>query len=130
MLHDPRGTSWGKNSLLFVKFRPNVRAPTETEYEGDAKHYLGQKHRARVGAVELPPRALSSWEKLGNVKQIFYTRVGTKAPGRFQHPFGVRTMLMLWRKGKSPVLYRYGSSAMRLELGSSAILDDRGIVFP
>ena len=70
MLHDPKGTSWGKNSLLFVAFRKNVRAPTEKEYEGDAKHYLGKNHRPKIGSVEGPARALSRREKIVNVLEI------------------------------------------------------------
>jgi hypothetical protein len=129
MLHDPKGTSWGKCSLLFVRMRMNTRQPTEREIEGEAKHYLGKAHRYGVGSVELPPRALAGWEKLGAVDEIFYDRPGTKAPGLYKHPFGKRTALMLFRQGKKPLLYRRGS-AMRLELGGSCLLDDRGVVFP
>jgi hypothetical protein len=129
MLHDPAGTKWGKCSLLFVSFRKNVRKPTEKELAGAPKDYLGREHSARVGTVELPPRALASWEKVGHVKEIMYVRHGTKARGGFYHPFGVRTALMLFRKGRHPILYKRGS-AMRLELGGDCIADDRGIVYP
>jgi hypothetical protein len=129
MLHDPKGTKWGKCSLLFAGFTPGEREPTDAEAEGEPRYYLGKQHKMMVGRVELPPRALSSWEKIGRVKQIFYTRLGSKAPGYYKHPFGVRTALMLWRKGKMPVLYKRGS-CMRLELGADCLLDDRGIVFP
>jgi hypothetical protein len=129
MLHDPQGTAWGKCSLLFVSFRPGGPKLDEDKVPDDARHYLGKNHEPRVGHVDLPPRGLSSWEKVGRVTSIFYERTGTKARGLFRHPFGVRTALMLWRKGTLPTLYKR-DGAMRLELGPSCIVDDRGIVFP
>jgi hypothetical protein len=131
MLHDPSGRLWGKCALLFVSFKHGGRRATPEEYAGAPREYLGREYEkiAKVGTVEIPPRALSSWECLGRVKQIFYNRIGTKAPGLFQHPFGERSAQMLFRKGSLPTLYRL-DKAMRLELHGGCVIDDRGIVWP
>src|SRR5271165_924491 len=129
MLHDPTGRAWGANSALFVRLGKASRPATEREEKGTPEEYLGRNYRARVSTVTLPPRALSSWERIGRVTMIWYQRTGSKARGYFKHPFGVRSALSLWQAGKLPTLYRRGD-AMRLELGAGSRWDDRGIVFP
>lgn len=131
MIHDPSGRAWGKCSLLFMRFRHGGRNVTPAEYAGAPREYLGREYerRARVAPIELPPRGLAGWETLGRIKQIYYNRIGTRAPGKFQHPFGERSAQMLFRKGSLPTLYR-GYQSMRLELHGGCIVDDRGIVWP
>lgn len=131
MLHDPSGKEWGKCSVLFLKVRADhARPATDDEMSGAPRDYLGREHRGRVVEdVELPPRSLFSWTRVGSVDLIKYSRQGTKGPGRWHHPFGVRSASTLYRKGKLPVLYKRGD-AMRLELGAGCHLDDRGYVYP
>jgi hypothetical protein len=128
VLHDPAGTKWGKNSVLIITFKPNVRPATESEIKGAPRDYFGTRYKPKVGAVELPPRALAGWTRIGRVKRIYYTRVGADG-GYYQHPFGERNGQALFRKGNLPVLYSRGK-AMRLELGAGSMLDDRGFVYP
>jgi hypothetical protein len=129
MLHDPDGKDWGACSFLFVNFRRNVRTAKPEEVSRAHRQYLGKTHKARVGSVELPPRSLSDWERVGKVKTIWYDRAGKIAPGRYFHPFGKRTATFLWQGGTFPTLYKRGR-AMRLELGRNCLVDDRGFCLP
>lgn len=129
LLHDPSGKQWNKCSALVAPFRTNVRPATEAEMKGAPSEYLGRSYRASVGTLEVPPRRLSEWERIGVVKEIRYTRGGTKAPGKFFHPFNKRVLMFAFTAGDRAVLYRRGN-AMRLEMGSGCIWDDRGIVRP
>jgi hypothetical protein len=128
MLHDPSGHDWPKDSMLVASFKRSGRPATDAEKEGPPKHYLGRHHEARVGSINLPPRSLEEWKRVGEVATIYYERPGTKAPGRFYHHFGKRRLEAFFKKGKA-VLYKRGS-AYRLELGPGSIATQDGIVFP
>jgi hypothetical protein len=130
MLHDDKGTQWNKCSALFVRFDPRGRPATPAEMRGAPTHYLGGDYEGWVSNVDIPPRPLSAgWEEVGEVRKIWYTRQGTKAPGKYWHPFNKRVAMFLWTKGETPILYRRGD-AMRLEMKNGCIWDDRGIVRP
>jgi hypothetical protein len=117
LLHDPSGRDWAKCSGLVAPFQKGGGEIDDRE----AKDYFG--HAPREGALSLPPRALSSWKKLGVVSEILYTR---RRPGRlpadhqdqYFHPF----------KGTA-TLYRRGRM-LRLELGADCSWSWRGIVRP
>jgi hypothetical protein len=79
---------------------------------------------------------LSSWKKIGEIGTlgdrqgtIWYTRGGTKAPGRFKHRFNKASLIRLIKGKGRVVLYEY-VSWLRIELPRGAIVDDRGIVSP
>jgi hypothetical protein len=134
MMHDPQGSSWGKCSLLVGPFNTGRSEPlleVAAASLKSAQQYFGRNYVVREGSVELPPRALSGWERLGPVDRIWYTRGGTKYPGPFKHPFGRPGVLTRLFKGagKKPILYTRGAF-LRLEMQSGCMLDDRGILFP
>ncbi len=129
MLHDEAGTTWSKHSILFLPFHRSGRPASDAQTKGAPRHYLGREYEIRVGSVDLPPRALSAWTRVGPVERIEYARPGTRAPGNFYHDFGKRRLAGLFRKGRNPVLYKCGR-AYRLELGAKSISDSRGIVHP
>jgi hypothetical protein len=128
MLHDPTGQDWPKDSLLVASFRRSGWPATDAEKSGDPKNYLGRQYEAHVGIVNLPPKSLSEWKHIGDVATIYYERPGTRAPGRFYHHFGKRRIEVFFKKG-SATLYKR-EAAYCVDLGSGAIADDRGIVFP
>jgi hypothetical protein len=129
MMHDPSGRWWPKNSVLCGPFR-KLRAAQPDEGSSQAKHYLGDSHRAVVGVIDTPPKPLSGWTYLGEVDEIRYTRTGRKRPGRYFHPFSKPGALATIIKGKGKArLYRYGRFC-RLDLPHGAILDTRGYVWP
>lgn len=133
MMHDPTGRHWPKNSLLIGPFTRGSEKPTEAQYEGAPKEYLGRKYNPHVGSVDLPPKALAEWEDVGEVTRIDYIRPGTKAPGGFRHEFGKPRGFMHavhLVKGKRRPRLRKCGRFYRLDLGPGAILDDRGIAFP
>jgi hypothetical protein len=131
MLHDPTGRYWSKNSLLVVPFRK--LGGELSRYEGQVRDYLGRSYHAKLGSVEIPPRALSRWETLGPLERLDYRRGGTKAPGGYQHHFnkprGLWKLIFLFKGRGTAILRRYGR-AYRVDLPSNALLDDRGIAFP
>lgn len=133
MLHDPKGVSWSKCSLLFVKFAHGRAPATAAQKRGAPREYLGKTYNAHVGTVELPPKNLSEWDRVGEVKEIFYTRHGTKASGRFRHVFnaprGMMHVVFAVKGTRKVILYQRGS-AYRIELGKGCIADDRGIAWP
>lgn len=136
LLHDESGAYWPRCSLLVANFE---RGSEETD---EGKNYFGRGAGVKRGSVELPPKDISAWQKLGEIKTIFYDRAGTKAPGYFKHQFnkprGLYKLVFLvkGKAGKQPaVLYtlfsrRLGQSFYRVELPSGCIVDDRGIVLP
>jgi hypothetical protein len=129
MMHDPSGRWWPKNSVLCGPFK-KLRAAQPDEGSPQAHHYLGDSHNAMVGVVDTPPRALGSWDFLGEVSEIRYTRTGRKRPGRYFHPFSKPSALATLVKGKGKArLYRRGRFC-RLDLPPGAILDTRGYVWP
>jgi hypothetical protein len=130
MLHDPAGRSWSSRSLLFLPINRDGEEATDAQMKGAPKDYLGRNYRGKVGHVNLPSKSLAAWTYVDECVQLWYTRPGTKAPGRYQHPFNKATSIGVIFKGTRHVkLYRLGS-AFRLELGRGSIVDGRGIVFP
>ena len=85
---------------------------------------LGDLHE---GLVELPPRDIKSWKRIGEVKKIYYRREG-RHRGLFKHEFGKRRLWAFFKRGEA-TLYKLGG-AYRLEMGRGCIWDSRGIVFP
>lgn len=84
MLHDPQGDTWPRNSVLFTSV---TRDNLPVEMDADQREYLGRGYRARLGRAHLPPRELRYWKDEGLVREIFYDRGGTRAPGFFKHAF-------------------------------------------
>lgn len=136
LLHDESGDYWPKCSLLIADFE---RGDEQTD-EGES--YFGRGATITRGYAEAPPDDLSAWQRLGEIKTIFYDRAGTKHPGFFRHEFNKPRDL--WRlvfliKGKAAkqpaVLYthysrRLGQTFYRVELPDGCIVNDRGIVLP
>jgi hypothetical protein len=128
MLHDPTGKSWARCSLLIAPFRRGGLAQ-EDEVPSYARAYLGRRYRPRIGDVVLPEKSLVGWDRLGRVSRIWYTRGGSKAPFRFQHPIGKKTIFSIFRGKDQATLYKKGRY-YRVQLGRACVLDDRGIVHP
>jgi len=128
MLHDPSGRYWSKNSLLIASFPRGGRLATDAEKQGTPREYLGRLHPARVSRVTLPPKPMSEWKPLGQIRTILYARPGTKAPGKYFHHFGGRRIQAFFKSGKA-FLYKRGS-AYRVEADDKTIYDDRGLVYP
>lgn len=130
MLRDPSGTYWPKCSLLIAPFENG------TEASKQAGNYFGRDAEVFEGRVDLPPQSLGEWQELGEVREIFYDRAGTKHPGFFRHEFhkprGMYKLVFLikGRAAKEPaVLYQHGDY-FRLDLPKGCVVDDRGIVVP
>jgi hypothetical protein len=127
LLRDPQGEAWPSCSLLVGGFKKSRGSYTEKDADADA--WLGKTYRKREGAIELPPRELSVWRKVGDVTRIFYDRRGNRAPGVYKHPFEkLQLFALLKGKGKA-TLYRY-KRWYRLELAKGCIVSARGIVWP
>lgn len=133
MMHDPSGRHWPKNSLLIGPFERGTKLPTIDRYKGAPKEYLGRQYNPHVGSVDLPPKALSQWETVGEVDRIDYYRPGTKAPGGYRHTFnaprGVYHVLHAV-KGKGRAVLRKCGRFYRLDMSKGSIADGRGIVWP
>jgi hypothetical protein len=133
MLHDPDGNAWPACSFLCAKFSPGGRDATDEELKGAPRDYFGKNYRARVGKIELPPRNLSSWEFVGDVTKIWYTRPGTKAPGRFVHkinsPRGLWKIIFFLKGRGEAKLYKRGKY-FRLDFSAGCLADDRGVAYP
>jgi hypothetical protein len=120
MLHDPSGSSWPKCSVLVAPFS------RRGDYVRNAlaKEYF--QYEPWGGRITLPDRHLSSWKKVGPVKEIdYYWRPGEEYEGDWWHPFGEAGFLF---KSHLPILYR-SNRLLRLELGRCT-LDWRGFVYP
>lgn len=134
MLHDPSGVYWPKCSLLIAKFTQGKHLSDDS----DGKNYFGRKSTFKEGFIDLPPRDLDRWTRVGEIDEIFYDRAGEKAPGFFQHRFhkprGLwKPIFKVWgvfsKKITDPiVVYRLGR-AYRIEL-PTCIIDDRGVAAP
>jgi hypothetical protein len=125
LLHDPDGEVWHKCSLLVMPFTHSGK--TLTEDDAFSRDYFGKKYARRVGSLDTPPADMKEWRKVGAVRRIFYYRRG-KYAGDFQHEFGKRTLLSLFRSGEA-WLYRRGN-VYRIELPDWCHLDDRGVSAP
>jgi hypothetical protein len=128
MLHDPIGAAWPKDSLLVATFRHGKRLASDEEKAGAPKHYLGREYAAHIGTIDLPPRSIGEWKRIGEVETLYYERPGIRAPGRYYHHFGRRRLEAFFKKGKA-ILYKRGS-AYRLEMGKGSVATDLGIIFP
>lgn len=126
MLHDESGKWWPKCSVLFGRFQPGV-ADDAIRMDQTALDYLGRGYQAHKGLIDTPPKSLSSWTRIENVKRIWYTRTGKRAPGKYHHGFGRKTLP--FDKDASVVLYRYGRF-FRLELPKQCVVNWRGYVYP
>jgi hypothetical protein len=127
LLHDEGGESWPYSSGLVV---PSFKREGKPCDDAKAKAYYGSSYRLKEGSITLPPRDLSAWRPVGEVRRADYDRRGHIEPGPKKHAFGqVRSPLFLWRRGGHPILYVY-RSFMRIELGSGCEWDWRGIVHP
>ena len=129
LLHDPDGEVWPKCSLLVGSFK---KGRGVVEDDAKAKAYFGRQYTMHEGRIELPPRSLNEWSSLGEVERIFYERKGTRAPGRYKHPFGkslVGRLLSLFRGKDKATLYENGRW-LRLELPKGCVVNDLGFVHP
>jgi hypothetical protein len=131
MLHDETGKSWAKCSLLVMSYRRSTRPATDAEFKSDAKDYFGRHYEACVSTIDTPPRALSEWKYVGDVKKLFYWRPG-RHQGTYKHeinkPRGLTRLLFVFRGKMRAKLYARGRT-YRLELDKCHI-DSRGIVRP
>jgi hypothetical protein len=136
MLYDESGTYWPRCSLLISEF---ARGKKKSDQGAD---YFGRDATVFEGNVDLPPKDIAAWHKLGEIDQIFYDRAGTKHPGFFRHQFnkpkGLYRLIFLFKKraSKHPaVVYslwrrKTEEQFFRIELPEGCIVDDRGIVLP
>ena len=120
LLHDEAGTHWPYSSALVLPITTSKSDPEASD--GHAKTYFSAD--PLEGSVDLPPRTLSRWESLGEIAEVQYTRRRPRnLPAANQddyfHPI---------EKGVAR-LYRLGR-AYRMELGSNALWNWRGIVRP
>lgn len=133
MMHDPDGEYWPECSLLIGSFSKYERPADEDEYQGAPKYYLGRTVSPYVGSVDLPPRALSEWDNLGDVEIFYYVRPGSKAPGEYNHhmnkPRGMMHLVFMV-KGRGRAILRKCDGFYRLDFPDGCILDDRGIAWP
>lgn len=138
-LHDRTGRAWPKCSVLIMVFpRSGARLATEEEMTGAPRQYLGRTYRGKVSEpIDLPPKALGAWERVGTVSrvkgdkgEIWYSRGGTKHPGRYRHEFNKGGKLVGFFKGEGTVVLYQRGRALRLQLPRGCMLDDRGFVWP
>lgn len=124
MLHDPDGEDWPRSSVLVMPYRKGSRS---IDY-APARAYFGSGYRTVDGTTKTPAFALSSWERLGKVDRIWYTRGGVSHPGPFQHKVNKGWGALLFGK-KRAILYKKGT-VYRLEFPDGAEMDWRGFVTP
>ena len=131
MLNDDTGKAWPKCSLLVMSYRRGSRAATDDEMKGAPKNYLGGDYPGSVSMIQAPPKSLSEWKFVGDVKKLFYWRPG-RHQGKFHHEFnkpkGLVRLLFIFRGKMKAKLYRRGR-VFRIEL-EACWLDSRGIVRP
>src|ERR1700747_1236863 len=111
LLHDPSGRLFPKRSLLIGPFERGSPADEET-IPREAGDYLGRAYEVRRRECRLSPKELSAWKRVGEVAtlgnaqgEIFYTRGGTRAPGRFRHKFNKASLSRLFRGRGKVTLY-------------------------
>lgn len=130
MMHDPTGTSWPKCSVLVAPFAKGTRVASSKESES----YFGSDYQSHQGSVDLPERSLKGWEKVGDLKEVWYRRQGGRflkpngRPDDFRHAFH-KGLAALFGKKKSAVLYRKGP-LFRIEMRRGCVLNFRGFVSP
>lgn len=144
MLYDATGAAWPKCSLLIARFDGWLEEPTDDE-QSEGEDYFGRDVDIGIGEIDLPPKDMAKWRRVGEVKTLFYDRAGSKAPGFFRHEFhkprGLwKAIFKVWgifsKKIKEPVvlysLREFRSTAhkaWRIEL-PTCIVDDRGVAAP
>jgi hypothetical protein len=133
MLHDPSGETWPRCSLLVAHFEQGWKESKAP----DGRNYFGRNAVVWEGEAELPPKDISKWKTVGELKTIFYDRAGTKHPGYFRHMFhkprGLWRLLFLVKRSAANgpvVLSRYGRNTYRIDLPDGCVVDDRGIALP
>jgi hypothetical protein len=135
MCFDNEGVAWPKCSVLVASLKLRDTRPLEDdEYNGAPKDWLGRSYDPNVSTVTLPPKSLSQWTEVGELKRIYYHRFGTKLPGPYKHdinkPRGFYRLLWLFKGKMKARLFRLGRERVyRVEL-DECVLDGRGIVRP
>lgn len=114
LLHDESGKDWPSCSSLVAAFRKTQ------EHLKDVRGYFGAVYQVRRGELQLPPRDLSAWTRVGAATEITYSRHGEHADD-YYHPFGEKSAL--------PIVYRRGG-VLRIELGRGCKWNWRGIIRP
>lgn len=120
LLHDESGTHWNYSSSLVMPISTSNQDPDAQD--SHARTYFSAT--PLEGSAELPPKSLSQWEPLGVIAEVLYTRRRPRnLPGANQddyfHPIEKGTA-RLYKRGR---IYR-------MELGSNALWNWRGIVRP
>ena len=129
MLYDASGKYWPKCSLLITPFENGKK-----EVSAGAE-YFGREAIVKEGHVDLPPRALSGWTLVGECRDVYYDRAGTKHPGPFHHEFDKPRGLwrLIWpfsKKAHGPALLYTRRGLYRIDFPEGCLIDDRGIVMP
>lgn len=120
-LHDATGGDWPDSSVLIVGYhRTGDRLTCVPQ---DARAYFGDHAEVRRGRVELPPKRVSSWTRVGDVRCATYVRRGEHA-GDWEHEFGRRRMFGLMPGNPLPVCCRRGET---LRIDGVVAWDWRGI---
>ena len=124
MLHDPEGAVRKRCEVFFAPFSEVRREPPELS--AAARRYLGDHYEVRLVRTDIPK---SGWVDKGLVTTIWYRRNGNrgkyKANEDFVHPF--RSPIPFVKK---PVMLSKSGRVYRIDLGTGAVIDDRGFVFP
>jgi hypothetical protein len=110
--HDPTGKTLPRCSVFFGPWK---RTSRRVDASLDHRRYFGGTHDMRIADVDIPK---GGWRPIANVKQIYYVRRGTRAPGAFHHPF------------KKSLTLSQSGSFYKLGLGGSCLVDWRGYVYP
>lgn len=129
MLYDASGKYWPKCSLLITPFENGKK-----EVAAGAE-YFGREAIVKEGHVDLPPRSLSGWTLVGECRDVYYDRAGTKHPGPFHHEFDKPRGLwrLIWpfsKKAHGPALLYTRHGSYRIDFPDGCLIDDRGIVMP
>ena len=123
LLHDEDGEAWPYSSGLVVPSFTRSGKPCDDEA---ARRYYGDDYALKQGRVELPPKDITRWRKIGQVETVWYTRRGDVEPGPYEHEFQGAG---LFGGGDLPMLHSIGPY-LRLELGKGSKWNWRGIVKP
>jgi hypothetical protein len=110
--HDPTGKTLPRCSVFFGPWK---RTSRRVDASLDHRRYFGGTHDMKIAEVDIPK---GGWHPVAKVKQIFYVRRGTRAPGAFHHPF------------KKSLTLSQSGSFYKLGLGGSCLVDWRGYVYP
>lgn len=129
MLYDSSGKHWPSCSVLITPFENGTKEVDE------GKSYFGRNALVCEGRVDLPSKSLDGWKNLGELKEVYYDRAGTKHPGYFRHEFNkprgiLRLIWPLKRAGRMPAVLYSRDGMFRIELPEGCIIDDRGYVVP